>query len=83
MKHFVELFSQAIFCSTDPASNRFIQENELNYLEREMGQTKRDKDLPSTPWLSMLTSVPVLALIAAQVFIDNIIFFDVINKNHD
>lgn len=32
-----------------------------------MGQTKRNDDLPPTPWLKILTSVPVMALICAQV----------------
>lgn len=31
-----------------------------------MGQTKRHKDLPSTPWKSIITSVPVLALLCGQ-----------------
>lgn len=41
-----------------------------------MGQLKRHDDLPSTPWTQILTSVPVLAYIIAQVisFINDMIF---------
>lgn len=41
-----------------------------------MGQLERHKDLPSTPWTQILTSVPVLAYMIAQVilFINYMIF---------
>lgn len=39
-----------------------ITDRELAYLKCEMGQTKRNNDLPPTPWKSIFTSVPVMAL---------------------
>lgn len=41
-----------------------------------MGQLKRHDDLPSTPWTQILTSVPVIAYIIAQVIscINDMIF---------
>lgn len=54
-------------CSNDPASHPFITMEELSYLEKEMGQLKRHDDLPATPWKDIFTSVPVIALIVAQV----------------
>lgn len=56
-----------ILCSSDPASNRFITKEEMTYLKREMGQLQRNENLPSTPWKDILCSMPVLALIVAQV----------------
>lgn len=32
-----------------------------------MGQLSRNKNLPPTPWRAILTSVPMLALISAQI----------------
>lgn len=32
-----------------------------------MGRLKRDKDLPPVPWKSIMTSIPVMALIFAQI----------------
>lgn len=32
-----------------------------------MGQLKRNKDLPGTPWIKILTSVPMIALVCAQI----------------
>lgn len=54
-------------CSNNPENHPFISEREKNYLKRELGQLKRDKNLPPTPWREMLTSAPMIALIFAQV----------------
>lgn len=55
-------------CYDDPASHPFISTEECEYLKNEMGQLKRDEDLPMTPpFKSIFTSVPVLAFICAQV----------------
>ena len=59
--------SQTVTCYNDPESHPFITAKELDYLKKEMGQTKRNDDLPPTPWRSILTSVPVWALVIAQV----------------
>lgn len=58
---------QTLICYSNPASHPFISIEEQNYLRTEIGQIKRQKNLPSTPWKSVLTSVPVLALICGQV----------------
>lgn len=36
-------------------------------MKAEMGQLKRNDDLPATPWKSILTSMPVIAYVIAQV----------------
>lgn len=56
-----------MICFKDPASHPYISKEEREYLKAEMGQLKRHDDLPSTPWREILTSVPVLAYICAQV----------------
>lgn len=63
----IEFFLQTLICYNNPASHPFISTEERNHLNAEMGQIKRHKNLPSTPWTSVLTSVPVLALICGQV----------------
>lgn len=60
-------FVQTFLCYNDPGSHPFITEKECNYLKREMGQIKRNNDLPPTPWRSILTSVPVFAFTVALV----------------
>ncbi|XP_055326564.1 putative inorganic phosphate cotransporter [Sitodiplosis mosellana] len=54
-------------CYNDPDSHPHITQKELDYLKKEMGQTKRNDDMPPTPWMSILTSVPVFALICGQI----------------
>lgn len=61
------LMLQTLICYKDPESHPFISEQERNYLRSEIGQLKRQTDLPSTPWKSILTSAPVLAYAIAQV----------------
>jgi ACS family sodium-dependent inorganic phosphate cotransporter len=56
-----------LICYKDPESHPFIKDSEKEYLQREMGTLKRDKSLPPTPWLAIITSVPMLALICAQI----------------
>lgn len=54
-------------CYKDPESHPFIKEKEKEYLRREMGTLGRDKSLPPTPWKAILTSVPMMALVCAQI----------------
>lgn len=54
-------------CYRDPASHPFITEKEKEFLLAEMGQLSRSKDLPATPWLAIVRSVPMYALIAGQI----------------
>uniref|UniRef100_A0A336K4P4 CSON011178 protein n=1 Tax=Culicoides sonorensis TaxID=179676 RepID=A0A336K4P4_CULSO len=56
-----------LLCYSDPESHPFIKDSEKDYLKRELGQLSRDKTLPPTPWLLIITSAPMLALICAQI----------------
>lgn len=61
---------QALFCSKDPESNRYISDGEKIYLQKEIGRLNRDVDLPLAPYKAILTSVPVWAIIISQTGID-------------
>lgn len=52
---------QALLCRGNPSTHPFITEREKAYLQKEMGQLERDKNLKSTPWKEILTSGPVIA----------------------
>lgn len=56
-----------LICYKDPESHPFIKEEEKEYLIREMGALKRDTSLPPTPWKAVFTSVPMMALVCAQI----------------
>lgn len=56
-----------MICYKDPASHPFIKDSEKEYLQREMGGLTRRKDLPSTPWMTIFRSVPMQALVCAQI----------------
>lgn len=58
---------QQLICYSNPESHPFIKDEEKEYLRKELGVLERNKDLPPTPWKAIFTSVPMLALIAAQV----------------
>lgn len=46
----------------------FISDKERDYLDREIGNLERNLKVPlETPWKSILTSTPVLALIVSGV----------------
>ncbi|KAE9524993.1 hypothetical protein AGLY_015043 [Aphis glycines] len=55
-----------LFVYNDPNSHPFISEMERDYLKQSIGSLERKKDLPSTPWISILTSWPVWALIIVE-----------------
>lgn len=54
-------------CYSDPATHPCISEKELAYLQAELGQLKRDENLPGTPWGAIVRSAPMYVLIAAQI----------------
>lgn len=56
-----------LICYKDPESHPFIKEEEKEYLRKELGTLVRDKNLPPTPWVAILTNVPMMALVCAQV----------------
>jgi len=64
----------ALICYNDPASHPFISKKELSYLETEIGQLKRHNNLPPTPWRDIISSVPIIVLIIAQVTSDYVFF---------
>lgn len=59
-----------MLCYNNPESHPFISDKEQAYLGEELKHLKRAKNLAPTPWRSILTSPPVWALIAAQVYSD-------------
>lgn len=54
-------------CFSNPASHPYISDRERDYLKAELGRLERDKSLRSTPWIPILTSVPVIALVLAEI----------------
>lgn len=56
-----------MLCYSNPASHPFIKDEEKQYLQEELGKLKRDEKMAPVPWKAILTSVPLLALICAQV----------------
>lgn len=64
---FIWVICFQFLCYKDPKSYPFITEKEKEYLLKELKKLERDKTLPSTPWKSILTSVPMIALVVAQV----------------
>lgn len=73
-------FVQTILCYSDPGSHPFISKEEREFLQVEIGQLKRNDDLPPTPWFKILTSVPMIALVFAQVRIVHS-WLTIANKN--
>lgn len=57
----------SLICYSDPQSHPFIKDSEKEYLMREMGKLERNRDLPPTPWKAIFTSVPMIALVCAQI----------------
>ncbi|XP_026823302.1 sialin-like isoform X1 [Rhopalosiphum maidis] len=55
-----------LFVYNDPNSHPFISDVERDYLKQSIGSLERKKDLPPTPWKSILTSWPVWALIIVE-----------------
>ncbi|RZF34613.1 hypothetical protein LSTR_LSTR008638 [Laodelphax striatellus] len=55
-----------VICYNDPFSHPFISDDEKEYLQLAIGQLEQKKDL-DTPWSKILTSVPVWALLIAEV----------------
>ncbi|XP_055301823.1 sialin-like [Sitodiplosis mosellana] len=59
-----------LICSNDPSSNSFIGRRELDYLKREIGQLKRKKNLPPTPWKEICFCMPIVILTVTQIIGD-------------
>uniref|UniRef100_V5GIW1 Sialin n=1 Tax=Anoplophora glabripennis TaxID=217634 RepID=V5GIW1_ANOGL len=55
----------ALICYSDPESHPFISDNEKIYLRKELENVSSEKK--TIPWCPILTSVPLWALIAAQI----------------
>lgn len=54
-------------CFSEPGSHPYIKASERDYLEREMGSLVRNDNLPPTPWKAILTNLPMIALVCAQI----------------
>lgn len=64
---YCKIFLQLISCSKDPSkSNRIINVTERIYLQKEIGALRRKKNLPSTLFKAILTSLPAWAIIISQ-----------------
>lgn len=55
-----------ITCYNNPQEHPYISERELKYLQDTLGAHTHQKP-PSIPWRHILTSVPVWALVVAQI----------------
>ncbi|XP_060861729.1 putative inorganic phosphate cotransporter isoform X1 [Metopolophium dirhodum] len=55
-----------MFVYDDPSSHPFISKVERDYLKESIGSLERQKDLAPTPWITILTSWPVWALIIVE-----------------
>ncbi|KAK9881225.1 hypothetical protein WA026_015338 [Henosepilachna vigintioctopunctata] len=58
-------FLWTILCYSEPDSHPFISDEEKYYLQKKMSITTKDKK--DIPWKRILTSVPVWALVFAQI----------------
>ncbi|XP_067000244.2 putative inorganic phosphate cotransporter isoform X2 [Anabrus simplex] len=56
-----------LICYNDPSSHPFISDEEKKFLEKTIGGTQRQKELPPVPVKAMLKSVPLWGLICAQI----------------
>ncbi|XP_070490732.1 putative inorganic phosphate cotransporter [Chironomus tepperi] len=54
-------------CYNDPESHPFITNSEKEYLQAELNQLSRDKNINKTPWWEICTSIPMITLIIAQI----------------
>lgn len=53
-----------LLCYNDPESHPFISDEEMDFLKKEMHVSNERKNIP---WRAILTSVPVWALVTAQI----------------
>lgn len=54
-------------CFSDPSSHPYITQKEKDFLQKELGQLKRDENLPPTPWRLILTNAPMISLVICQI----------------
>lgn len=64
--HLTNHVDQLLLIYNSPSKHPYISDDERSYLEEEMGQLERRSDLPSAPWLQMMRSKPLCALLLAQ-----------------
>lgn len=64
---YVSIDWQTILCASNPNAHPNITEAEKEYLQREIGQLEREKNLKAVPWREMCTSKPVIALFLSLV----------------
>lgn len=54
-------------CYNSPDEHPFITDTEREYLRRELSSSKRNDKLPPIPWTAIFTSLPVWAMIIAEI----------------
>ncbi|GLV45086.1 Dietary and metabolic glutamate transporter [Carabus blaptoides fortunei] len=57
----------SLICYSTPAEHPFISDNERTFLEKEIGANTGNKDNMNIPWKAILMSVPLWALVFAQI----------------
>lgn len=62
------MFLQTLLCYNDPESHPFISDQEKKFLEEALG-SHRSSEPSSIPWKAIVMSVPLWALVCAQVCI--------------
>lgn len=60
-------FFQTFICYSTPSAHPFISERERDYLEQEINSSGPNENLTPTPWKAIFTSMPMIALICAQI----------------
>ncbi|KAG5675847.1 hypothetical protein PVAND_005717 [Polypedilum vanderplanki] len=63
----VWFFLFEFFCYKDPSSHPFISDEEKEFLQKELNQLSRDKEITKTPWWEICKSPPMIALCIAQI----------------
>lgn len=61
------VFDQMFLCANSPNVHPCISETEKQYLQKEIGQLERDRNLKTVPWRAICTSKPVIALLLSIV----------------
>lgn len=59
-------YFQALLCYNDPESHPYISDKEKKYLEEALG-SHRNSQPSAIPWKGIFMSVPLWALVCAQV----------------
>lgn len=65
---YLQYVAKTFICYEQPRNHPFISDDEREYLQRKIDDYENErKDLPSTPWMAIIRSSPVLALVLSTV----------------